>query len=118
MSTVKFDKGKPSFRLLPLKTLAGVNNVLEFGAKKYAENNWRHGTNWSRFYDAALRHVSSWGEREEIDPETGENHLDHAICCLLFLRHYSLHGLGVDDRQGYDGTILPEQMELELEETD
>ena len=38
-----------------------------------------------RYYDAAMRHLYAWFNGEPKDIETGESHLAHAICCLLFL---------------------------------
>lgn len=82
----KFDTGKPRFSLLPPHTLKPVLKVLEFGAAKYSVNNWQHVENpRERYYDAAMRHLYAWFNGEPKDLETGESHLAHAICCLLFL---------------------------------
>ena len=82
----KFDTGKPRFSLLPHNTLSPVLRVLEAGAVKYSVNNWQHVENpRERYYDAAMRHLYAWFNGESKDLETGESHLAHAICCLLFL---------------------------------
>ena len=82
----KFDTGKPRFSLLPHNTLNSVLRVLEAGAVKYSVNNWQHVENpRERYYDAAMRHLYAWFNGEPKDLETGESHLAHAICCLLFL---------------------------------
>jgi hypothetical protein len=82
----KFDSGKPRFSLLPHNTLSPVLRVLEAGAVKYSVNNWQHVENpRERYYDAAVRHLYAWFHGEPKDLETGESHLAHAICCLLFL---------------------------------
>lgn len=82
----KFDLGKPRFSLLPTGVLTSVLKVLEYGAKKYSVNNWQHVENpRERYYDAAMRHLYAWFNGEPKDQETGESHLAHAICCLLFL---------------------------------
>ena len=31
------------------------------------------------------RHIDAWWQGEQKDPETGEHHLAHAICCGMFL---------------------------------
>lgn len=50
------------------------------------KDNWQYVDNSrERYYNAAMRHLTSWWEGEKKDPETGENHLSHAVCCLLFL---------------------------------
>lgn len=60
--------------------------VLEFGAKKYAVDNWKKVPDAeNRYREALLRHVVAYASGEEVDPETGESHLAHAACCVLFL---------------------------------
>ena len=67
--------------------------VLEFGASKYAENNWQHVENGrQRYYDALMRHMEAWWNGEKRDPESGLSHLAHAGCCLVFL-------LWLDDKE-------------------
>jgi hypothetical protein len=82
----KDDAGKDPWDLLPTHALRCVVRVLAFGARKYAPDAWRHVPDARRrYYAAALRHVTSWWEGEHADPESGEPHLAHAACCLLFL---------------------------------
>ncbi|MDI9724320.1 DUF5664 domain-containing protein [Acinetobacter baumannii] len=82
----KFDNGKPRFSLIPKGSLAPVINVLEFGARKYSEDNWRKVANAeTRYFDAAHRHLNAWWDGQTADPETGESHLAHAVSCLLFI---------------------------------
>lgn len=82
----KLDAGKLQWSLLPLRLLEPVVRVLMFGARKYAPDNWKHVPDaLDRYYDATIRHVTSWQDGERTDPETGESHLAHAICCLLFM---------------------------------
>lgn len=83
---MKYDNDKVEYSLLPTGVLQPVLRVLGFGAKKYSKENWKHVENsHERYYNAAMRHLTSWWEGEKKDPETGENHLAHAVCCLLFL---------------------------------
>ena len=84
--TTKHDQSKPRFSLIPSGTLNAVIRVLEFGASKYAENNWQTVTDARRrYYDAMHRHMDAWWQGEKKDSETGESHLAHAVCCALFL---------------------------------
>lgn len=83
---VKYDSEKPQYSLLPKGVLNKVINVLGFGSKKYAKDNWMKVDNpKERYYNAAQRHITQWWEGEKFDKETGENHLAHAICCLMFM---------------------------------
>lgn len=81
----KTDKDKTNWWLLPLDVLDQVVRVLEFGAKRYAPDNWKHVTPKERYFSACLRHLQAWQSGEKKDSESGYNHLAHAICCLLFL---------------------------------
>ena len=83
---IKFDDEKLRYSLLPPGTVKQVAEVLEFGARKYAPDNWKHVPNArARYYDAAHRHIEAWWSGEIRDQETGKHHLAHAVCCLLFL---------------------------------
>jgi hypothetical protein len=86
MTGIKHDQQKPRWSLLPAGTVAQVVAVLEFGAGKYAPDNWKHVENArQRYYDALMRHVQAWWHGERQDPETDLHHLAHAGCCILFL---------------------------------
>lgn len=83
---VKYDSDKLEYSLLPKGVLNKVVNVLGFGSKKYAKDNWmKVDKPKERYYNAAQRHINQWWEGEKYDSETGENHLAHAICCLMFM---------------------------------
>lgn len=82
----KLDQTKPRWSLLPSGTIAQVIDVLEYGAKKYAVNNWVNVPDANaRYYDAAMRHLDAWWNGEMNDEESGLPHLAHACCCVLFL---------------------------------
>lgn len=88
----KHDGGKLRYSLLPKGTITEVLKVLEFGAKKYAPDNWMKVYNaQTRYYDAALRHITAWHEGEKFDQETGVSHIAHALCCLHFLMWFELN---------------------------
>lgn len=81
----KHDAGKPRYDLMPVDAERMVVEVLTYGAKKYAPDNWRHVENASsRYYSAARRHMEAWRSGELSDSETDCHHLAHAICCLMF----------------------------------
>lgn len=82
----KFDQAKPMWNLLPFAAVGHVVSVLTYGARKYEPENWRHVPGWrDRYLAATLRHVSAWACGERLDPESGQPHLAHAACCLLFM---------------------------------
>jgi dATP/dGTP diphosphohydrolase len=99
MSGTKHDGGKLPWHLLPFDAIEQIVRVLDFGAKKYAERNWEKGIAHSRTYAATLRHLTSWWQCEDDDPETGLSHLAHAACEVLFALAFVVREQpGVDDR--------------------
>lgn len=98
-SGARANTGKVSFTLVPLQLLAGVARIFMGGSMKYAPFNWSKGMNWSICMDCLFRHLFKWWYcNEEIDPESGEHHIDHAICNLLMLKHYLKTYTDGDDR--------------------
>ena len=93
MAGLKYDGGKARWDLLPYKAVLVIVQVLTFGAAKYAPNNWQQVDDArNRYFAALLRHLTSWWEGEQNDPETGLNHLGHAGSRLLFLLWLDLEG--------------------------
>lgn len=83
---VKHDQGKEPWDLLPWDEVGDIVQVLRFGAAKYAPNNWQTVENpFSRYFAAALRHLTARIRGEVRDPESGLPHLAHAGCCILFM---------------------------------
>lgn len=92
----KHDDGKLRYDLMPVDAEAMIVQVLTFGAVKYGPDNWRNVPDKNaRYYAAFRRHVEVWRAGELVDPESGQHHLSHAICCLLFLLQIDIE----DDRQ-------------------
>lgn len=80
--TVQGEK-KIDLSLVPPSAIIAEARVMAIGAHKYGPYNWRDKTVSSRVYTAAaLRHILTWQDGEEIDPESGESHLAHARACL------------------------------------
>lgn len=95
---VKHDSGKPQLSLLSRESLEYEARAFEFGAKKYAKNNYKKGMDWSRVIDAALRHVTAFNAKEDFDSESNLNHLAHAKACIAMLIYYYENKVGNDDR--------------------
>lgn len=93
---IKYDQGKVQWWYLPIAPTIEVIKVLTYGDSKYPADD---GSNWKRvpnakkrYYSALLRHVTAWWEGEKNDPETGLNHMAHAITNALFLLYFELKG--------------------------
>jgi hypothetical protein len=90
----KCDAGKLEWDLFPFDAAEGVVRVLMYGKRKYAAHQWRSGGGIGavRAVTACLRHVFAWLRGEDLDPESGEHHLDHALCELLFAKDSVVRG--------------------------
>jgi hypothetical protein len=95
----RFNVGKPMWQLIPPSALLPSIRVMMLGLKKYGKGNWQKGMSWLTIYDCLIRHASAWREGEDIDPESGENHMAHVICNAMMLIWYALKGRGKDDRR-------------------
>ena len=83
---VKYDEAKADWDLVPVGVLPKIITVLQFGAQKYAPDNWMRVPNGrKRYYNALMRHMEAWRAGEKKDPESGLSHLAHAGCCMFFL---------------------------------
>lgn len=81
--SLRYNNGKPDYSLIPLAAMKEAAHVLEYGATKYAIDNWMKPTNWRVSYGCLMRHMSAWQSGEDLDPESQRNHLGHAMCNIL-----------------------------------
>lgn len=95
---MKFDGEKPRHDLISPLALDELAKVLAFGAKKYEPYNWAKGIKYTRILGAILRHTYAYLRGESVDPETGINHIAHAMCGCMFLLHYEKMRPEFDDR--------------------
>lgn len=95
---VKYDDGKPAVALLSSPFLLEMGAVMEFGARKYAAQNWRKGISVTRCLSAALRHTLKWMDGVENDEESGLHHLAHAAVNLMFAAETAMARPSFDDR--------------------
>lgn len=76
-----------------------VGVAMTEGARKYGRHNWRiAGARVSTYLDATQRHLDSFWEGRDIDPDSGVNELTKAIASLMVLRDAQIHGKMMDDR--------------------
>lgn len=78
---------KPPMSTIPSGVLIELGLALMEGARKYGRHNYRiAGIRASVYYDATMRHLLSWWEGEDIDPDSGLSHVTKAIASLTVLR--------------------------------
>jgi hypothetical protein len=79
--------------------LAEVGVGMLEGALKYGRHNYRGvGVRASVYYDATIRHLFSWWEGEDTDPDSQLSHVTKAICSLVVLRDAMIQDKCEDDR--------------------
>jgi hypothetical protein len=84
--------------LLPWDALQWIAEHYDIGAAKYEDRNWERGYAYSLSFAAMMRHIAAWWQGEDIDTETGSNHLQAAAFHMLALCAYTLRSTGTDDR--------------------
>ena len=83
----KNDTGKLRWTKFAWVGAAKVLRVMHYGAEKYGWDNWRKATTTldrERYLDAAIRHLVAFVNGEVHDRDSGNPHLWHAACSLLF----------------------------------
>lgn len=80
---MKNDTNKTNWSLFPFEQLEEVAKVVDYGAKKYAPNDWQN-VEKERYFSAAMRHLVEYHKGKKLD-ESGFTHLAHCVCSLLFL---------------------------------
>jgi hypothetical protein len=84
---------------IPWRVLWRVGLAMLEGMCKYGRHNYRAvGVRASVYFDGAQRHIGAWWEGEDLDPDSGFNHIDKLIADLMVMRDSMLAGNFVDDR--------------------
>lgn len=91
--------GKVPMSVVPCGALQELAVALFEGACKYGRHNYRAaGVRASVYYDATQRHLMSWWEGEDLDPDSQLSHITKAIASLTVLRDAMLQSMWHDDR--------------------
>lgn len=90
---------KVPFSVIPWCVIGELGLALMEGALKYGRHNYREtGVRASVYFDATLRHLGSWWEGEDLDPDSGLSHVTKAIASLTVLRDSMMQDNWTDDR--------------------
>lgn len=85
---MRFNSGKRKWSLIHYGSLGPMVDVLEFGAIRYAPNNWMKQMDRNELIDSLLRHVTALVDGETHDQESKLHHIGHILCNAMF---YSYH---------------------------
>jgi hypothetical protein len=95
----RYGLAKPPIALIPMTALVEEACTFRLGAKKYGPANWREkAVPASVYVNAALRHILSWYDGQDLDPESGASHLAHARACMAILIDAASCDKLIDDR--------------------
>ena len=90
---------KSPLSVIPTPFLHSLGLAMLEGSLKYGRHNYRSaGIRYSVYYDAMMRHMNSWWEGEDIDPDSGLPHPVKAAACCAILFDAFLQENGNDDR--------------------
>jgi hypothetical protein len=96
----KDDSNKVRYDLIPPNALHELASVYTMGAQKYAAHNWLsgNGLQYTRLFNAIMRHCWAWIAGEDLDPESGLHHMAHAAFSCFAIVEYHRLKKGIDDR--------------------
>ena len=90
---------KAPLSTVPLGVVVEVGVGMLEGAAKYGRHNYRcAGIRESVYFDATMRHLISYWEGEDLDPDSGLSHITKALCSLVVWRDAQMQGMATDDR--------------------
>jgi len=87
----KFDGGKAPFAMLNQGFMEGIARVMGGGEKKYGRLNWQ-GLDMEPLISAIYRHTKAFVEGEELDADSGLEHLHHVAANCMILSWLAKHG--------------------------
>jgi hypothetical protein len=97
---------KLRYDLIPPDALEALAEVYTIGSKKYGDNDYLRGMEWSRIYGAMMRHLQLFWQGEKYDAE-GFHHMAAVAWGALTLFVYSSRDLEEDDRSWCPLEVMP-----------
>lgn len=86
--------GSGNILLENYEVASGLSSVFEFGAEKYARDNWKKGLDKEALLDSALRHLIKRLDDSlpDEDEESGIDHFYHCLWNLLVIMYQDREG--------------------------
>jgi len=85
---LRYNSGKRKWSLVDFKSIEPMVEVLEFGAKKYAPDNWKKGLDKKEILESMMRHLTRLMDGELEDAESGISHMGHIMCNAMFYNYF------------------------------
>ena len=119
---IKNDGDKPRMSLIPQLAKMELARAMQFGEFKYETHNWTNGFKYSYLLDAIERHLTLFNCGEDIDEESGINHLALLIANAAMLYDNTIFHPEKDDRcpiwKTPQGKIALLQIKRKFEQTE
>lgn len=84
----RFSTGKRKWQLVHYKSIEPMVEVLEFGAIKYAPDDWKKGLDKKEILESMMRHLTALMDGESKDSESGISHMGHIMCNAMFYNYF------------------------------
>lgn len=94
----KFDSNKIDLSFVSINMKKAVAEALQYGASKYGRNNYTSGLDSNRLVAALERHLELWKNGQDLDDESGLNHLSHAAATIQMILDTQALGNLIDNR--------------------
>jgi hypothetical protein len=94
----RYNNDKLVWSLADFDSLDEMIMVLQYGANKYAPNNWKKGLPYTETCDSLFRHMKYFLNGEDIDSESKLPHTGHILCNAMFLNYMWKYMKNFDDR--------------------
>ena len=85
---LRFNEGKPRWSLMSYKAMEPMIKVLEYGATKYTDHNWKKGLNSVEILECLQRHLAALMDGEKMDQESMQQHIGHIMCNAMFYSYF------------------------------
>lgn len=85
---LRYNKGKLRPTLIDYNSLTPLLQVLEYGANKYATDNWKNPMDLRSILDSLLRHAHALSSGEIHDKESKLQHIGHIMANAMFFSYH------------------------------
>ena len=86
---LRYNTGKRRWSLVHYKSLEPMVQVLEFGASKYDDHNWKKGMPPKEVLECLQRHLAELMDGEVNDKESGLPHIGNIMCNAMFYSFFT-----------------------------
>lgn len=87
--SLRYNEGKLRPTLIDYPSLTPLLEVLEYGAKKYAIDNWKNPMELKSILDSLLRHTHALASGETHDEESNLQHIGHIMANAMFFSYHA-----------------------------